>query len=106
MYSPTNATSCAGPASIIIILFSIPEYHEYISSLPLSIHVFLQEELDWDNNGVDKDLNDIADHLSDWEVKLSVPFKFTPSEIHDLKAKHSNPSLLRLDVRIRNYCFA
>ena len=73
------------------------EFQEYVSLLPTSVHGYLKETLDWDNDGVDKDLNDIAARLSDWEVKLSVPFQLKQHEIHDLKEQHrdSDPALLR-----------
>ena len=69
----------------------ISVFQDYVSELPLRGHAWLKEVLDWDNN----DLTVIATYLSDWEVKLAVPFNFTKHEIDDLKDKHNNPILLR-----------
>ena len=77
------------------MLISYSDYEEYVSRLPSSTRTCLSEVLDWDNNGVDKDLNDIAVSMLEWEVKLAVPFLFTQSEIDDLKEAHNNPILLR-----------
>ena len=56
----------------------------------------LDQPLDWDNDGVEKDLSDIADSMLDWEVKLTSHFSLTSVDIHDIKAKNqSSPELLR-----------
>ena len=73
------------------------DYSSYVSSLPACVHPLLEQQLDWDHKGVDRDLNTIADHMLDWEKKLSTPMKLTTIEIHDVNVKflHSDPVLLR-----------
>ena len=49
----------------------------------------LDKELDWDNEGVDKDLNEIADEMIDWEEKrLDTLLELSRPQIHDIK--HTN----------------
>ena len=68
-----------------------------MSSLPACVRPFLEQQLDWDHGGVDRDLNAIAEHILDWEEKLSTPLELTRTEIHDIKFLYSNqPVLLRL----------
>ena len=56
----------------------------------------LEWQLDLDHGGVDRDLNEIADHSLDWEVKLSVPLGLTATDISDIKKKYQNePALQR-----------
>ncbi len=88
-----------GPRVTIIDRFHCnnAEFQEYLSRLPVAAHPFLKKEIDWDNNGVDKDLNMIADSMgADWEVTLSVPLELTRTNIDDLKTKysHEHPCLL------------
>ncbi len=66
----------------------------------MAAHPFLKKEIDWDNNGVDNDLNMIADSMgADWEVTLSVPLELLWTDISDLKTtySHEHPCLLRYD---------
>jgi hypothetical protein len=52
--------------------------------------------LDRDNEGVDKDLIEIAYHMLDWEEKLCAYLGLTAVDVHDIKVKHpSNPELQR-----------
>jgi hypothetical protein len=52
--------------------------------------------LDWDHDGVDRDLNGIAHHMLDWEEKLCTHLGLTAVDTHDIKAKHpNNPELQR-----------
>ena len=66
-----------------------------MSSLPASALAYLDQQLDWDHEGVDQHLNLIADHMIDWETKLSTSLGLTEVHIHDLKAENSKPVLLR-----------
>ena len=51
--------------------------------------------MDWDHNGVEYDLNEIADHIVDWE-RLSVDLGLKHHEISDISAINQNrPSLQR-----------
>ena len=81
----------------ILYTFS-PDYQDYLSWLPKAAHPFLEKELDWDHDGIDKDLIIISESMGiDWEVTLAVPLEFTQPEIDDLKEQHKyqNPVLLR-----------
>ena len=57
----------------------------YMSSLPPHAHHHLDKLLDYDNDGVDKDLNEIADTLLNWEEKVAVDLCLTAIDIHDIK---------------------
>ncbi len=64
-------------------------------SLPVDVYHYLERQLDWNHNGVDKDLSEIADHMLDWE-ELSIHLELTDIDIHDVKALYlSSPSLQR-----------
>jgi hypothetical protein len=55
----------------------------------------LKQMLDWDNKGVDKDLNEIAYHMLDWE-ELSSQLGLTPVDVHDIKESNiGKPELQR-----------
>lgn len=72
------------------------DYHSYVSSLPATTHSYLNEMLDWDHGGVDKDLHCIAENMVDWEEKLSALLELTDVNIRDLKAMYANqPIILR-----------
>lgn len=64
----------------------------------LSDHGLLAKELDWDSGGVDKDLNEIAYHMLDWEKSLSSHMGLTHVDIHDIKAMNSDPVLQRYGI--------
>ena len=56
----------------------------YVLSLPATSRHHLQRRLDWDNEGVDRDLHEIADHMFDWEETLSSHLGLTAADIHDI----------------------
>jgi hypothetical protein len=67
-----------------------------VASLPPAVQGHLQQRLDWDNGGVDKDLSEIADYMLNWDGILSVPLGLTERDIHDIKKiHHDSPSLQR-----------
>lgn len=67
----------------------------YISTLPDTASDHLCKKLDYDNEGVDKDLHAIAEHMLEWEW-LSPILGLTTANIHDIKSKnHMHPSLQR-----------
>ena len=66
-----------------------------MSSLHATISPHLEKRIDWDHEGVDRDLNEIADHMLDWEEKLSAHLKLTAMDIHDIKAIHANNPVLQ-----------
>ena len=72
----------------------------YVASLPESARHYLNQALDFDNNGVDKDLNEIAHHMLHWEEELSSYFELTVVDIHDIKAENSDKPKLQRWVKI------
>ena len=57
-----------------------------MSSLPTSVQPYLDKVLDWDQEGVDKDLIVIAHHMLGWEEQLSAQLLgLTQEDIHDIK---------------------
>ena len=66
------------------------------TALPASIRPHLEKLLDWDHDGIDTDLNEIAQHMLDWDEKLSSHLGLTAVDVHDIKAMHrNNPELQR-----------
>ena len=63
--------------------------------LPTSVHPHLKKQLDWDHEGVDIDLCEIAKKMQDWEQKISAHMNLTRIEINDIKIKYSNQPLLQ-----------
>ena len=68
--------------------FSAPDYQAYLSFLSPYVHTFLEKQLDWDHGGVDVNLNEIADHMLDWEDRLSAHLGLTHIDISDIKKIH------------------
>ena len=65
-------------------------------SLPASARPLLEQQLDCDNEGVDKDLIEIAHHMLDWEEKLCSHLGLTLVDVHDIREIHPrNPELQR-----------
>ena len=68
----------------------------YLSSIPATALPYLDNLLDWDQEGVDRHLNRIADAMIEWEENLSIWLGLTEVQIHDLKKIYSQePVLLR-----------
>ena len=64
--------------------------------MPSNVRCHLDCQLDWDNEGVDQDLYEIAHLIVHWEEELSVLLGLTAVDIHDIKAIHLNrPELQR-----------
>lgn len=61
--------------------------------------------LDWDNEGVEKDLIEIAKDMLDWEEKLPTPFGLTATDISDIKAKcpDNKPELQRYEISTKTW---
>lgn len=69
---------------------------DYLSTLPAHVHPLLDQELDYDNEGVERDLTEIAKAMSKWEEQLSTPLELTLVDIDDIKdIYHNNPELQR-----------
>ena len=75
-----------------------------MSGLPEAARGYLDEVLDWDHKGVDKDLNQIALYLTDWEENLSTGLEIPYHDIDALKDKYSQkPVLLRYAAREKGF---
>ena len=59
-----------------------------VSTLPASARPFLEKELDWDHNGVNLDLNEIALHMIYWEENVSALLELTEVDLHDIREMH------------------
>ena len=55
-----------------------------MSTLPACARPHLELVLDWGHEGVDKDLNEIADQMIEWQEKLSAALGLTGVDIHDI----------------------
>ena len=74
----------------------VPDFQAYVSQLPDNTRPYLSKQLDWEHGGVDKDLNEIADHfLLNWEEKISAHLGLTGTDIHDIKNMHQNKPILQ-----------
>ena len=71
------------------------DYPFYVSSLPSSARPYLVRELDWDHEGMDRDLNEISYYLVDWEVKLTTHLELTAIDIAHIKYVYQRPILQR-----------
>ncbi len=71
------------------------DFQSYVSSLPASAHPYLERELDWGHGGVETDLSTIADHMLNWEEKLSTQLGLTPVDIHDIKETYRDKPVLQ-----------
>lgn len=58
----------------------------YISTLPTSVHLYLEQQLEWGS-----DLEEIADCMHDWEGKLASRLQLTAKDVQGIKA--SKPEL-------------
>jgi hypothetical protein len=63
--------------------------------LPHDVRPYLDKQLDWDNCGVEKDVNAIAHDMLEWEEKLTTGLEMTPTEIHDIKADQKDSAALQ-----------
>ena len=77
---------------------------DYLSTLPDHALPYLDHELDEDNEGVERDLSEIAKEMLKWEEQLSTYLQLTPIDINDIKEKHSEPVLRRYSCRGDLYC--
>jgi hypothetical protein len=56
----------------------------------------MEQVLDWDHEGVDRDLIAIAHHMLYWEETLCPHLGLTEVDVHDIKHCHPNkPQLQR-----------
>ena len=77
------------------MILDAADYDWYVSSLPDNALPYLEELLDWDNEGVDKDLFGIAYHMIHWEETLSAHLGLTEVDIDDIQHEWRKPVLQR-----------
>ena len=65
-----------------------------MSSLPANVRPYLKLQLDSDNKW-DKDLIEIASHMSHWDGSLSSFLGLTPVDINDIKKINPNKPVLQ-----------
>ena len=70
------------------------DFSACVASVTGNFH--LQKTLDWDNDGVGKDLNAIAHRMLNWEEDLSADLGLSCVDIHDIKELHTKCGLRRL----------
>ena len=56
---------------------------------------YLGKVLDYDSQGVDRDLSEIARHMRQWEEQLAVPLGLTQTDIDDIKERHKESAGLQ-----------
>ena len=64
---------------------SAADISAYVSSLPPPARPHLELQLDSGHDGVEMDLHQIAEHMLEWEEKLSAHLGLTPVDISDTK---------------------
>jgi hypothetical protein len=72
---------------------------DYLSNLPASVRAHLNQQLDWDNKGMNKDLIKIAYHMLGWEERLVTHLELTDVDIHDIKARNQGKPEMQRYVR-------
>ena len=69
---------------------------DYLSALPASSRRHLRGQLDWDSEGEDRDLNEIAHYMLGWEERLSSGLELTPADVRDITTvQPSKPEVQR-----------
>ena len=61
-----------------------------MSSLPANARPHLEQQIDWNNEGVERDLNEIAYHMINWEERLCSYLGLTDVDVHDIKHDFGN----------------
>ena len=80
----------------IVIVFSTADYDEYVCKLPHSTRAYLNKVLDWDNKGVDKDLEKISQLMTDdVEIKLFPELAIPDEDKRRIIADFPNKKLLQ-----------
>ena len=80
----------------LVFLFAEQEVQSYLSKFRLSNCPYLKERLDSDGRGVEADLIEIANEISEWEEKLVAHLQLTPVHVSDIHRRHpGNPQLQR-----------
>ena len=67
----------------------------YLEAYKITSSPHLENTLDWDNGGLEKDLVEIANHLTEWEVKLVIPLGLTYTDKCNIKLRHKEEPVLQ-----------
>ena len=67
----------------------------YVESIPKEYRYVLDKMLDFDHDGVQRDLGEIADAMDEWEGKIAEELRLTNVETQRIKDKHPR----RLDLQ-------
>ena len=87
---------------MFLSIYADREVQLYLSIFEISSSCHLKEELDWNSGGVDSDLIEIANEITDWEEKLVARLELTPVHVSDIKKRNpSNPTLQRCERNMR-----
>ena len=82
--------------TFLICIIACTGVQDYVLSLSESVRPFLDKVLDWDHDGVDKDLDAIARMMIDWEDKFAIRLGLRHMDIEDIKSENRDPLLQRL----------
>ena len=74
----------------------------YLEKYDITSSLHLEKTLDWDN-GVEKDLIEIAKDMTEWQVKLVSSLELTHTEVSDIEEKYPRkPELQRYIIIMRS----
>ena len=74
----------------------------YLEKYDITSSLHLEKTLDWDN-GVEKDLIEIAKDMTEWQVNLVSPLELTHTEVSDIEEKYPRkPELQRYIIIMRS----
>ena len=71
-----------------LVVPKCPDISSFESSLSCSARYHLDKQLDWDNEGVDKDLYKIAENMSNWEERLACHLGLSRIDICDITEEY------------------
>ena len=81
------------------LFFLTADYDEYVRNLPDSVRPYLDNVLDWDNKGVDKDLEKIADLVTDHvKIKLLPGLEIPDEDMKKIKEDFPDKEWYKLVV--------
>ncbi len=70
-------------------------YQEHVSSIPAGNRRKLSKKLDFENEGLDVHLGEIADSMINWREKLATPLGLSEAEVHDIIFSNEKQPILQ-----------
>ncbi len=70
-------------------------YQEHVSSIPAGNRRKLSKELDFEHEGLEVHLGEIADSMINWRERLATPLGLSEAEIHDIIFSNQNQPILQ-----------